>query len=255
MNTDQDLIKQGFKFGKNGVHSARSMMIEDLKTLLFSRVKTASINDYKDDVVNFNILHKPTEKSRKLSFRHLVDLYGLSLEIPLFHVLRQWWEISEESQPILALQLAIARDPILRASTNIILSLQIGEHISRETIESSLAQDDPDRYSPASLNSFAQNINGTWTQAGYLEGKAKKFRIKPQITYVNLAYALYQAHCHGLSGQNLFDSFWCKLLGQDKQVLIDLAYSASLRGLINFKHIGDVIEVTFPNLNLIKEIE
>ena len=98
-------MEAGFKFGKNGVHSARSMMIEDLKTLLFSRVKTASMNEYQDDVINFNILHKPTEKSRKLSFRHLVDLYALSLEIPLFNVLRQWWDMSAESQPIIRRQL------------------------------------------------------------------------------------------------------------------------------------------------------
>lgn len=108
--------------------------------------------------------------------------------------------MSEEAQAILALQLAVARDPILRNSAKKILSLQLGEHLSRETIEEHLAHDDPDRFSPASLKSFAQNINGTWTQAGYLEGKAKKYRAQPKATYVNLAYALFLAHCHGLSG-------------------------------------------------------
>ncbi|MFT6909610.1 MAG: hypothetical protein ACJAS1_006333 [Oleiphilaceae bacterium] len=252
MITEQQLAALGFKFGRNGAHSARSMMIEELKELLFARDETATKQDYEDDIINFNILHKPTEKSRSLTFRHLVDLYGMSMDIPLFNVFRQWWELSEQAQPILALQLAVARDPILRNSASIILPLQLGEHLPREIVEQHLAHDDPDRFSPASLKSFAQNINGTWTQAGYLEGKAKKYRAQPKATYVNIAYALFLAHCHGLSGQRMFDSFWCQMLSQDKEHLFELAHRASLRGLINFKQISEVIEVTFPNIELPK---
>lgn len=247
MINNERLIKLGFKFGKNGVHSARSMMIEELKHLLFSSAPTASLKDYETDIVDFNILHKPTEKSRKLTYRHLVDLYGMSSSIPLFEVLRQWWDFSEDAQAILALQLAVARDPILRDSAKIILALQPGEHLSREDIEQHLAKDDPERFSAASLKSFAQNINGTWTQAGYLEGRAKKYRIQPKITYVNVAFALFLAHCHGLTGQRMFDSFWCEMLSQDKEHLLDLAHRASLRGLLNFKQVSEVIEVSFPS--------
>lgn len=92
MRNEQQLAELGFKFGKNGAHSARSMMIEELKLLLFSRDESASKADYEDDIINFNILHKPTEKSRKLTFRHLVDLYGLDTQIPLFKVFRDWWK-------------------------------------------------------------------------------------------------------------------------------------------------------------------
>jgi len=252
MTNQEQLIQIGFKFGRNGAHSARSMMIEELKELLFACPEQATKKDYENDIINFNILHKPTEKSRTLSFRHLVDLYGLSMEIPLFNIFRQWWELSEDAQPILALQLAIARDPILRNSAGIILPLKLGDHLPRETVESHLAHDDAERFSPASLKSFAQNINGTWTQATYLEGKAKKYRMQPKSTYVNIAYALFLAHCHGLSGQRMFDSFWCKMLSQDKEHLFELAHRASLRGLINFKQISEVIEVTFPNIDLPK---
>lgn len=252
MNTEQQLTSLGFKFGKNGAHSARSMMIEELSLLLFSCPENATREDYEKDIVEFNILHKPTEKSRKLTYRHLVDLYGISLDIPLFNILRKWWELSDDSRAILALQLAVARDPILRGSAELILNLEPGEHISRETVEAHLAKDDPERFSPASLKSFAQNINGTWTQAGYLNGKAKKYRAMPKVTYIHVAYALLLAHCHGLSGQRMFDSFWCKLLSQDKARLYELAHSASLRGLINFKQASEVVEVTFPNIEIPK---
>jgi hypothetical protein len=252
MNNEQELLNLGFRFGTSGPHSARSMMIEELKTLLLGRPESANLDDYREDIEVFNVLHKPTENARKYTFQPISTLYGLSPDIPLFKIFRQWWELSRESQSILALQLAIARDPILRTSAKIILPLQLGERLHREQVEDFLKQEYPDKYSAASLKSFAQNINGTWTQAGYLEGKAKKYRAQPKATYVNIAYALFLAHCHGLSGQRMFDSFWCQMLSQDKEHLFELAHRASLRGLINFKQISEVIEVTFPNIELPK---
>lgn len=170
------------------------------------------------------------------------------MNVPLFNVLRRWWELDEKAQPVLALQLAAARDPILRGSISVITNLEPGEHLSRQTTEEYLAKDDPERFSPASLKSFAQNINGTWTQAGFLSGKTKKYREDPRISYVNVAFALYMAHCHGISGQRLFDTIWCKMLCKDKDSLFDLAQRASLRGIIKYKHASEVIEVTFPEL-------
>ncbi len=252
MIDEQQLIKLGFRLGNSGAHSSRSMMIAELKTLLLGRPENATLDDYKMDVEVFNVLHKPTENARKYTFQPITTLYGLSPDIPLFKIFRQWWELSNESQPVLALQLAIARDPILRSSAKIILPLQLGERLYRQQVEDFLKQQMPDKYSAASLKSIAQNLNGTWTQSGYLEGRNKKYRIQPKPTYVNLAYALFLAHCHGLSGQRLFDSFWCQMLSQDKEHLFELAHRASLRGLINFKQISEVIEVTFPNIELPK---
>lgn len=248
MTSQETLEEFGFKFGKSGAHSARSMMIVELKQLLDGRPDNATKDDYQEDVLTFNQLHKPTENSRKLTFRHLVDLYGMSTEVPLFRVFRKLWNLDEESQSLLALQLAVARDPLLRKSASTILSLAPGEQIAREVIEALLSEDDPDRFSAASLKSFAQNINGTWTQAGYLKGKAKKLRQGVKPTYVNIIFALWLSRLEGRTGQRLFTSEWCKLLDRDIDSLIALAHMASARGLIGFKHIGEIIEVNFSNM-------
>lgn len=244
------LTQIGFKFGKNGAHAARSMMIQELTQLLMSLPEQASLDEYRAKIIDANLLHKSSENARKLTFRHMVDLYGLSPQVPLFKIFRQLWDLSEESQPLLALQLAVARDPLLRGSAEVILSLEPGELLHRETMESHLAKDDPDRFSPASLKSFSQNLNGTWTQAGYLTGKAKKYRSEPKVTYVNLVFALVLAHYHELSGIRLFNSFWCKLLLKSHTDLYELAHRATLRGLIHFKQASEVIEVSFAPLKL-----
>lgn len=249
-STQQALLTWGFKYGKNGAHAARSMMLAELTQLLASSPQAATLADYQQDIITFNTLHKATENSRKLTYQHLKALYGLSPAIPLFSVFRQWWELSEVARPVLALQLAVARDPLLRGSIPVILALQAGEHLASESMEAYLCQDYPDRFSPASLQSFSRNLNATWTHAGYLTGRAKKHRSVPAITYVNVAFALLLAHLQGFSGQRMFHSEWCRLLALNTHELYDMAHAASLRGLLNFKHASEVVEVTFPHLQV-----
>jgi len=176
-------------------------MIVELQQLFAVLSADADMKQYQINIVDYNQLNKPTEKSRKLTFRHLVDLYGMSPDVPLFRVLRQLWIVDARAQPILALQLALVRDSLLRLSVPFISGLNVGESIVREQVEAILKTPDPDRYSPASLKSFAQNINGTWTQSGFLKGRMNKVRIEPNVAPVNIAFALFLAYLEGATGR------------------------------------------------------
>ena len=80
---EQLLTKLGFRFGANGPHSARTMMLDDLR-MLFSYVPANALRaDYKQAVFIENILGKPTKKTRELALRHLTTLYGLDTQLPL----------------------------------------------------------------------------------------------------------------------------------------------------------------------------
>jgi hypothetical protein len=177
----------------------------------------------------------------------LKDLYGLDTRLPLFRVLRLLWDIEPAAQSVLALQLAYARDPLFRLSSDYILSHNAGELIYREEIETLLSKDDPTRFSPASLKSFSININGSWTQAGYLNGKVKKIRQSPAISPINVTYALFQGYLSGLSGERLFNSAWTKLLDVPLIDLQTLASAASYRGLIDYKESGGVVDIRCSN--------
>ncbi len=237
------LIKFGFKFGKNSTHSSRTMMLSELKMLFSAIPVSASLEQYKSDIITHNCLNKSTESTRKLTYRHLKDLYSLDTKLPLFRVFRKLWDIEPEAQAILALQLAYARDPIFRMSSDCIIAHKRGEQIQREEIENLLKKDDPDRFSPVSLNSFSKNINSSWTQAGFLKGKVHKTRQIPNISPVNVSYALFQGYLYGLSGERLFNSSWMKLLHTPLERLEEMASAASYRGLIDYKKSGGVVDV------------
>ena len=242
---ENSLGKFGFKFGVNGAHSARSMMLLELQTLLESHAADVGLEQVKTDICDHNLLQKPTVKSRNLTYRHLVDLYGLNTDVPIFRVLRMLWPLSEAAQPVLALQMALARDPLLRLSRDFVMDTPLGCKVLREDIEELLKAPDPERFSPASLKSFAQNINGSWTQAGFLQGKARKVRVRPTVVFPNVVFAMFLAYLEGATGERLLQSRWCALLELSADQLSEHAIVAAQRGIIDFKQAGGITEVRF----------
>ena len=243
----QALLEQlGFRFGINGPHAARTMMLDDLRLLLAHTPPHATRADYASAVVDGNVLGKPTRKARELALRHMATLYALDPLNPIFRALRRLWPLDEAAQPLLALAVALARDPLLRGTQPFILGQVVGVSVLREALEAFLSTTHPDRFSPASLKSFAQNVAGTWTAAGVLDGRVRKTRAVVQPRPESVTLLLFLAYLEGRTGQRLFSSDWTNLLGCSPDELEALATSASHRGLMVFMNAGGVQEVRFP---------
>lgn len=237
----------GFRHGLNGTHAARTMMLSELDTLLQTARDDASLASIRSRILEHNALNKPTAKARQLTLRHLTSLYGLDPRIPTWRVFRSLWDADPDSRPLLALTLALARDPLLRLSQDYILSLSIDTVITRQDMEAVLSTPLADRVSASSLQSYARNINSSWTQAGYLRGLTQKTRQHPVVTPTNLAFALFLAYLEGASGQRLFTSQWAALLDQPLEALHQLARIAAQRDLLIYRRAGNVTEVRFPD--------
>lgn len=254
MTTEATQLKFGFKFGLNGAHASRTMMLAEVAELFSGQPLHATPKQYQENIVRNNVLHKPTDKARQLTWRYLVDLYGMDNSVPLFRVFRRLWESDPQARNLLACQIGVARDPLLRRSSQKVLSTGLGQLLLREDMELYFADQYPERFSPATLRSVAQNVNGTWTNAGYLQGRVKKVRSAPDVRPANVVFALFMAYLQGATGNRLFTSEWVKLLECRQERLLELARSASHAGLITFKHSSDVVEITFPGY-LTKEEE
>ena len=241
------LSQLGFRFGINGPHAARTMMLDDLRLLLEHTSPQATRADYISAVVDANVLGKPTRKARELALRHMATLYALDPANPIFRALRRLWPLNEAAQPLLALAVALARDPLLRGTQPFILGQVAGTSVPREAMEAFLSATHPDRFSPASLKSFAQNVAGTWTAAGVLHGRIRKTRAVVQPRPESVTLLLFLGYLDGRTGQRLFSSDWTNLLGSSSDELEALATTASHRGLMVFMNAGGVKEVRFPD--------
>lgn len=240
------LTQLGFRFGINGPHAARTMMLDDLRLLMAHTPSQATKSDYVAAVVDANILGKPTRKARELALLHMATLYGLDPVNPIFRALRRLWPLNEAAQPLLALAVSLARDPLLLGTQSFILAQSAGAAVSREAVEVFLGNYYSNRFSPASIKSFAQNIAGTWTAAGFLNGRTRKTRAVVQPYPESVALLLFLGYLEGRTGQRLFSSDWMSLLGSSLDEQETLANSASHRGLFVFMNAGGVKEVRFP---------
>lgn len=249
MPDQKQLARFGFRFERGGAHSSRTMMLDELTALLdYMNCPEATKADYLNAIEQDNCLGKRSGKTRRLTYKHLAELYSLDTGHVLFRALLYFWQRDEAGRPMLALLATYARDSIFRASAPMILKTPEGSVITRDSVEELIDNLEPGRFSKATLKSTAQNINSSWTKSGHLTGRNKKVRSQATPTAGSAAYALLLGYLAGARGQGLFSTEYTRLLDCSREKTIELAEQASRRGWITYKRVGDVIEVLFPNL-------
>lgn len=231
------------------------MMLADISALMERNPRETDREEFRRAVVDANCLSKPSKRSRVLAIRHLTQLYGLDASLAIYRAFRLLWGSDLKGRPSLALLVALARDPLLRETRNSVLALRPGETTNRDRLERCLRAMVPERFSPASLRSLAQNINGTWTEAGLLSGRVEKQRTTPEVSAEAATLALFLGYLEGRAGQRLFKSVWVDALAIPIDQLTALTVSAHQRGLLVYLSGGGVQEVRFPGYLTPEEAE
>lgn len=233
-----------------GPSTSQTVMVESLQRLLSAVPATGSPDDYRSAVVDENVLAKQTTGSREWAFRQLRRFYGLDPRVLLFRALRDLWTDDVAGQPLLAMLCALARDPVLRATSGVILDSNYGSEVTPADFDTAIEGAFPGRYNENTRRTTTQNVASSWHQSGHLcqEERKRKVRTRADTTAADLAYALLLGHLEGTRGQALFETNWARILDQPKSRLMDLAQAASQRGLIEFRSAGGVVDVGFREL-------
>ncbi len=230
-------------------------MLDELSHLLDALPGEVSREDYAVAVMENNCLGKRTAATRKLSLRRLTELYSLDARVILFRVLRGLWSRHETSRPILALLLALARDPLLRATARAIIGTPFAHEFARQSMKDALSEVVEDRLNEATLDKVMRNASSSWTQSDHLIGRSRKTRQRVEVTPAATTYALLLGFAVGRRGRLLFETPWAAVLDADPDELIDVAIDAKRLGLLDIKQFGSIIDVSFPTMSTGKERE
>ena len=242
----RSLEKFGMKFSAGGPHISRTIMLAELEAVLSAVPIGSAVADYRDAILDRNVLGKSTESTRKESLRRLRELYALDEATHIFLLLRKLHCIDPASLPLLAMQVAWSRDPLLRATTPPVLLAAEGDRVETDRLAQALEISFGPQYSILSRNQTARHAASSWTQAGYLFGREKKARqrIKPAATAATMAFVL--GAIAGYHGAVVFSNPWCRLLDLSADRARMLGQEAHRAGLLNLRAIGDVVELSFP---------
>ena len=241
--------KAGFRFGDKGTHTSRTIMFEELSTLLKCTSPTFSRADYTTHIIEQNCLAKSTAATRRLTNQRLGELYALNTSVPIFRVLLRLWALDERARRLLALTCALARDPLLAASAPVIMSLSEGREFLRDPLKEAIRNHVGDRLKETIIDKVVRNIASSWSQSGHLEGRTFKKRRRVEPRAVNIAYSLFMGYMAGFRGQELFSSGWITVLDCTPSAAMELALDAKRMGLIDMRTAGGVIELNLSRLD------
>jgi hypothetical protein len=243
----------GFKFGDKGAHTSRTIMLDEMRSLLGVCRPDAPRNEYLSAINDENCLGKRTLATRKLSSQRLTELYALDPKVLLFRAMRRYWYADREGQAVLALLLALARDPLLRVSASPILRMRPGEELARQQMTDALTRAVGSRLSESTLDKVVRNTSSSWTQSGHLKGRGRKVRQKVTPTAAATSFALLLGYLAGKRGEALFESLWAQVLDSPASELVQIAMDARRLGFIDMSQSGGVIDVAFSRLLALDE--
>lgn len=222
-------------------------MLAELERLL-DGMTTANPAAMRAAVVEGNLLGKATQRTRLASWQRLSRLYGLAEGSLTSSGFLPLWQAEPGARPQLALAHALTRDSLLRLSAPSVLSMRPGQEIRPAALMGALRTLGI-QYSEKTLRSTAQNLLSSWTQAGLLSGKTRKKRREVDWHPATIALLLHHAFLAGQRGAALYESPEFIALGLTPEQVDRLAVQAGQRGLLSYKRIGEVVEITFPDLD------
>jgi hypothetical protein len=248
-------LQFGFRSGDKGTQTSRTIMLDELSTLLETLPAEASRADYLAAIIEHNALSKQTSATRILTAQRLSELYILDPNAPLFRVMRRFWQDDGPGRPLLALLCSLARDPLLRATAEPVLAMTSGEELSRQRITDAIRSAVGGRLNDATLDKVVRNVSSSWAQSGHLQGRVRKFRQIVRPTPLATAYALMLGYLEGLRGGRLFETNWTRVLDASPAELRNVAAEAKRLSGLDLKAAGDVIEVGFTTVLTPQEIK
>jgi hypothetical protein len=241
----EDTKQYGFVINQLGAHLGRTIMTDEASLLFSTCAEDTTKTEYRNAIVEDNVLLKRSSSARIETFRRLGQLYSLDPSIKIFRAMRELWDYTSTGQNLLMLLCALARDPLLRSTVDLVVNASDGAILGAKDFERVVAENFPGRMQAKTLASTGRNLASSWTQSGHLQGEKGKSRqhVKPDATVV--AYSLLLAYLSGNRGNALFDSTWLKLLDTSIHQLHNLAQQASKNGWLDYRHSGQVTEITF----------
>lgn len=246
--TTSDAAGGTFALGALRTTASHTIGIPHLVELLRAVPAAAAAEQYREAIIEGNVLGRPTHAGRLRSYRHLRELYLLDPGRAEFAALRHFWTTDRAARPLLAGVLAFTRDAVLRASYGGIANLQAGAGVTSADLTAAVASVFGAEMSESTLGKTGRNTGACWTQTGHLMGRTKKVRTAVEARPAAIAYAAFLGHLAGGRGVGVLSNPWSQILEIPPGRSLEALRDAHSHGLLDMLVAGNVVDVSFPAL-------
>lgn len=227
------------------IHTARTIMFAELEKVMDYSIESDNFQESLDN----NVFGKKSADGIKKTSNFLKLLYGFDNQSSQFKAFKYFWKLAEnEEKPLITFLYAIGNDYLLEESIPVVADVKLGEKVLIEKVEQDIESHYPNRFSPNTLRSMAQNIASSWKQAGFITGKVKNIRTQPEISFTVVAFAFFMAYLDGDRGDFILTSKWVKALCLNESKVRELAIEAAKRDFLQYQYGGSVTSISFSNL-------
>jgi hypothetical protein len=224
-------------------------MLADLEALFANLPNDADHAAYERAIREDNVLGKKTASTRLWAWKKLRELYALDGSVPVYKLLRTYWDRDTAGRPLLACLAALARDGLLRTTAPVITETKPGDQVTRELFKAAVVEERGDRFSETTMKSLTANVMSSWGQTGHITSGSERVRVRVSATTATTAYALALSYMTGARGEFLFSTLWARVLDAPPTVLHDHAREASRLGWLTYRGVGSILDITFPKLS------
>jgi hypothetical protein len=112
----------------------------------------------------------------------------------------------------------------------------------------------PGGYSPGNV-ALGRNLASSWTQSSHLAGKLRKTRARATATPPAAAYAAALGYMEGARGKLLLSTVWSRLLDCPANELTSLIQKSARHGWLDYRGVGDVVDIRPKRLFSAEELE
>jgi hypothetical protein len=236
----------GFRQVKGTIHTSQTILSENAAILIEKIVTSAGVwnrENLTQSIVANNIFGKRTDSARAGALRDMISLYGFDAPPSATKALLSLWNATS-NRPLLLGQLAVARDPILRATLPVILSMQPGEAAGFRTMSAYLEGVYPGRFSGGTLRAVGERCISSWGQMGHLRPGRVRERVAVIADSTHAAFASFLAICCGFTGQAILKSGWFRMLDLSSEQAMSLLRRAEAEGQLRLHIAGHVFEIS-----------
>lgn len=240
-----DARQLGFRLEEGSVHTSQTILASNASTLIDAlgvEAEAWSRATLQKKIVEENILGKRTQSARLGSVRDMAAIYALDTLPPVTRAALALWN-SAENPSLLLGALAVARDPILRASAAVILAAEPGEAISFREMAKFLESRYPGRFSAGTLRAVGERCVSSWGQMGHLSEGRPRRRMAAQADAATAAFAVFLALCSGYAGTAALASNWMRMLDVSHEQALSLLRRAEAQGDVRLRIAGHVFDI------------